>query len=41
VINLDDIQTLPMALLTRRIATLSERKMREVEEAIKFALDLK
>jgi mRNA interferase MazF len=40
VANLDDIATIPKALLTRRITTLSPERMREVEDAIRFALDL-
>ena len=40
VANLDDITTIPKALVTERIATLSTERMREVEEAIRFALDL-
>lgn len=41
VVNLDDIQTMPMAQLLRRIAVLSDERMAEVDRAIKFALDLK
>ena len=40
VANLDDRTTIPQALVTERIATLSAERMREVEEAIRFALDL-
>lgn len=40
VANLDDITTIPRALVTERIATLSAERMREVEEALRFALDL-
>jgi mRNA interferase MazF len=40
VINLDDIVTLPKALVTERISTLSPERMREVGEAVRFALDL-
>ncbi len=40
VVNLDDIATIPKALITRRIAALSVEKMQEVEAAIRFALDL-
>jgi mRNA-degrading endonuclease toxin of MazEF toxin-antitoxin module len=39
-VNLDDIQTMPMAWLDRRITTLSPEKMAEVAGAIRFALDL-
>lgn len=40
VANLDDIATIPQALIKRRIAVLSAEKMREVDAAIRFALDL-
>jgi mRNA interferase MazF len=40
VANLDDIATIPKALIKRRIAVLSAEKMQEVEAAIRFALDL-
>ena len=40
VVNLDDIATIPKALIKRRIAALSVEKMQEVEAAIRFALDL-
>jgi mRNA interferase MazF len=40
VINLDDIVTIPKALVTERISTLSPERMREVGEAVRFALDL-
>ncbi len=40
VANLDDIATIPKALIKRRIAVLSVEKMLEVEAAIRFALDL-
>ena len=39
-INLDDLQTIPIADLERRITTLSFEKMAEVDRAIKFALAL-
>ena len=39
VVNLDDIATIPKALIKRRIAALSVEKMQEVEAAIRFALD--
>jgi mRNA-degrading endonuclease toxin of MazEF toxin-antitoxin module len=39
VINLDDILTIPMAALDRRITLLNAEKMREVGAAIKYALD--
>jgi len=40
VINLDDILTIPMTMLDRRITRLSKERMRDVADAIKFALDL-
>ena len=40
VVNLDDITTIPKALVTERIATLSGERMREIDDAIRFALDL-
>jgi mRNA interferase MazF len=39
-INLDDLQTIPVAQLDRRVTRLSAEKMAEVESAIKFALAL-
>ena len=41
VANLDDMATIPKALIKRRIAVLSAEKMHEVEAAIRFALDLR
>jgi mRNA interferase MazF len=40
VINLDTINTIPLALLEKRICTLSDAKMALVEDAIHFALGL-
>lgn len=40
VVNLDDIATIPKTLIKRRLTVLSVEKMREVEAAIRFALDL-
>jgi mRNA interferase MazF len=40
VINLDDIQTINGRLLARRISVLSDAKMAQVNEAIRFALAL-
>jgi mRNA-degrading endonuclease toxin of MazEF toxin-antitoxin module len=40
VANLDDIATIPKTLIRRRIAVLSAEKMREIEAAIRFALDV-
>ena len=40
VVNLDDITTLPKVLIKQRITALSAEKIRQVDEAIRFALDL-
>lgn len=40
VVNLDDIATVPKSLLKDRLTILSPARMREVEAAIRFALDL-
>jgi len=40
VANLDTIITIPKDCLQSRIATLSDKKLREVEAAIRFALGL-
>ena len=40
VVNVDDILTIPKALLKDRIVFLSREKMADVASAIKFALDL-
>lgn len=40
VVNLDDITTLSKSRLLRRITSLNPQKIREVERALKFALDL-
>jgi mRNA interferase MazF len=40
VVNLDDITTVPKALVTERISTLSAERMREIDEAVRFGLDL-
>ena len=39
-VNVDDIGTFKKNRLHRRITELSEEKMREVNRAVKFALDL-
>lgn len=39
-INLDDITTIPKALLDRRITGLAADRMAQVEAALRFALDL-
>jgi len=41
VINLDVINTVPKALLTQRITTLSAEKMARVEAAILYALGIR
>jgi len=40
VVNLDNILTIPMKRLDRSFATLSPERLKSVEAAIKFALDL-
>ena len=40
VVNLDDITTLPKVLIKQRITALSAEKIRQIDEAIRFALDL-
>ena len=40
VANLDVINTVPKKLLSERVAILKPSKMKSVEEALKFALDL-
>jgi len=40
VVNLDDISTIPKALVRQQIAALSAEKMHQIEAAIRFALDL-
>ena len=40
VINLDDIATIPLAMLDRRITTLSRERLDQVADAIRFALGL-
>jgi len=40
VANLDDITTLPKVLIKERITALSTEKIQQVDEAIRFALDL-
>ena len=40
VVNLDDITTLPKALIKQRITSLSPEKIRRIDEAIRFALNL-
>jgi mRNA-degrading endonuclease toxin of MazEF toxin-antitoxin module len=40
VVNLDDITTLPKLLIKQRITVLSAEKMQQINDAIRFALDL-
>jgi mRNA interferase MazF len=40
VVNLDNINTIPKSVLRQAITTLSERRMRQVEAAIRFALGM-
>ena len=40
IVNLDDITTLPRVLITQRITALSTEKMQQVDQAVRFALDL-
>jgi mRNA interferase MazF len=40
VINLDDITTLPKVLIKQRITALSAEKIHQIDDAIRFALDL-
>lgn len=40
VANADTVTTVPKALLTEHLATLSPEKLAALEEAIRFALDL-
>jgi mRNA interferase MazF len=39
-VNLDDITTLPKVLIKQRITALSTEKIQQVDQAIRFALDL-
>lgn len=40
VVNLDDVTTIPKALLKTRITALPAHRLAEVEAALRFALDL-
>ncbi len=40
VVNLDDITTLPKVLIKQRITALSMEKIQQIDEAIRFALEL-
>ncbi len=39
-VNLDDLTTLPKILIKQRMTALSAEKMEQVNQAIRFALDL-
>ena len=40
VVNLDDITTLPKVLIKQRVTDLSREKIRQIDTAVRFALDL-
>jgi mRNA interferase MazF len=40
VVNLDDITTLPTVFIKQRITVPSEEKIRQIDDAIRFALDV-
>ena len=40
VVNLDDITTIPKSLIKQRITTLSADRIQEIDDAIRFALEL-
>lgn len=40
VVNLDDLTTIPKSFIRERIAVLSAERMQQIDEAIRFALDL-
>jgi len=40
VVNLDDITTIPKSLIKQRITSLSPERIHQIDEAIRFALDL-
>ena len=40
VVNLDDLTTIPKSLLRERVSVLSDTRLAEIEDAIRFALDL-
>ncbi len=39
-VNVDEITTIPKPLIKRRIAILSAERIQQIEDAIRFALDL-
>lgn len=40
VVNADNIMTIPKSSLTQRITTLSTTRMQQIDDAIRFALNL-
>ena len=40
VVNLDDITTLPKSIIKQRITSLPPERIQQIDEAIRFALDL-
>ena len=40
VVNLDDVTTISKSVLKERIAALSAERMQQIDDAIRFALDL-
>jgi len=40
VVNLDDITTVPKSLIKERITVLPAERMQQIDDAIRFALDL-
>lgn len=40
VVNLDDLTTIPKSLIKERISVLSAERVQQIDEAIRFALDL-
>ena len=40
VVNLDDITTIPKSFIKQRITSLSQERIQQIDEAIRFALDL-
>jgi mRNA-degrading endonuclease toxin of MazEF toxin-antitoxin module len=39
-VNLDDLTTIPKSLIKERIAALAAERVQQIDEAIRFALDL-
>ena len=40
VVNVDDLTTIPKSLMKERITVLSAERVQQIDEAIRFALDL-